>query len=81
MALTDAKIRNARPSAKPRKLTDSGGLYLEVRLSGAKLWRYRYRIAGREKRWPRFMRQFSGLAKVDRGVGYAANFSMCISIA
>jgi hypothetical protein len=48
MALTDAKIRNTRPADKPIKLSDAGGLYLEVRPSGAKLWRYRYRIAGRE---------------------------------
>jgi len=48
MALTDAKIRNAKPSDKPIKLTDAGGLYLEVRPTGAKLWRYRYRIAGKE---------------------------------
>lgn len=30
------------------KLTDGGGLHLEVRATGAKLWRYRYRIAGKE---------------------------------
>lgn len=48
MPLTDAKIRNAKPEAKPVKLVDGGGLYLEVRPSGAKLWRYRYRIAGKE---------------------------------
>jgi integrase len=46
--LTDAKIKNAKPGKKPAKLTDSHGLYLEVRPSGAKLWRYRYRIAGAE---------------------------------
>lgn len=48
MALTDAKIRNAKAADKPFKLTDSHGLYLEVRPNGAKLWRYRYRIGGRE---------------------------------
>lgn len=32
----------------PYKLTDAGGLYLQVQPSGAKLWRYRYRIAGKE---------------------------------
>lgn len=48
MPLTDAKIRNTKPEAKPVKLVDGGGLYLEVRPSGAKLWRYRYRIAGKE---------------------------------
>lgn len=48
MSLTDTKIRNSKPTDKPVKLTDGGGLYLEVRPSGAKLWRYRYRIAGKE---------------------------------
>ena len=48
MALTDAKIRNTKPSAIPQKITDSGGLHVVVRPSGAKLWRYRYRIAGKE---------------------------------
>lgn len=48
MPLTDAKIRNAKPADKPQKLADGGGLYLEVRPTGAKLWRYRYRIAGKE---------------------------------
>ena len=48
MPLTGAKIRNTKPGQKPIKLADSGGLYLEVRKTGAKLWRYRYRIAGKE---------------------------------
>ncbi len=48
MPLTDAKIRAAKPSSKPIKMADGGGLYLEVRPTGAKLWRYRYRIADKE---------------------------------
>lgn len=48
MALTDAKIRNAKPGENPYKLPDAGWLYLEVRPSGAKLWRFRYRIGGKE---------------------------------
>ena len=48
MPLTDTRIRNAKPARKPYKLTDSAGLHVEVRPSGAKLWRLRYRIAGRE---------------------------------
>lgn len=48
MPLTDSQIRNTKPGEKPVKLTDGGGLYLEVRPTGAKLWRYRYRIAGKE---------------------------------
>ncbi len=50
MPLTDTTIRNAKPGAKPKRLFDSGGLYLEVSPSGSKLWRLKYRIAKREKR-------------------------------
>lgn len=48
MPLTDAKIRSAKPQPKPYDLPDGGSLALEVRPTGAKLWRYRYRIAGKE---------------------------------
>jgi hypothetical protein len=48
MSLTDAKIRNTKPGTKPMKLADGGGLYLKVRPTGAKLWRFCYRIAGKE---------------------------------
>ena len=48
MALTDTRIRNFRPSERFYRKTDSGGLVLEVKPTGARLWRYRYRIAGRE---------------------------------
>ena len=48
MPLTDIKIRQAKPTDKPIKLADTAGLYLEIKPSGSKLWRYRYRIAGRE---------------------------------
>jgi len=48
MPLTDAKVRTAKPTSKSTKMADGGGLYLEVRPTGAKLWRYRYRIAGKE---------------------------------
>lgn len=44
MPLTDAAIRQAKKRAKPLKKTDGKGLYLEVRPTGAKLWRYRYRL-------------------------------------
>ena len=48
MALTDVKIRQTKPLDKPFKLADSGGLYLFVSPSGSKLWRYKFRIAGKE---------------------------------
>lgn len=48
MALTATQVKNAKPGAAPIKLADGDGLYLEIRPTGAKLWRYRYRIAGKE---------------------------------
>ncbi|MFT3755274.1 MAG: integrase arm-type DNA-binding domain-containing protein [Pseudoxanthomonas sp.] len=50
MPLTDAAIRRIKPSDKPQRLFDGGGLYLEVAPSGGKWWRWKYRFAGKEKR-------------------------------
>ncbi len=50
MALTDVAIRSAKPGAKPVRLHDGGGLYLEVGPAGGKWWRWKYRWAGKEKR-------------------------------
>jgi len=50
MALSDAAIRKAKPADKPLRLFDGGGLYLEISPSGSKLWRLKYRFAGKEKR-------------------------------
>lgn len=49
MPLTDIQIRNAKPSEKPRKLSDGAGMYLLVTPAGGRLWRLKYRIDGREK--------------------------------
>lgn len=46
--LTDTQIRNTKPDNKPVKLTDGGGLYLEVTPAGGKHWRYRFRLEGKE---------------------------------
>ena len=48
--LTDAAIRKAAPGDKPRKLSDGGGLYLEIQPNGGRWWRLKYRIGGKEKR-------------------------------
>lgn len=50
MALTKQKIEQAAARDKPYKLFDGRGLYLEVVPSGGRLWRFKYRIAGKEKR-------------------------------
>ena len=49
MALTDTQARNAKPQAKPYKLADTEGLFLLVTPAGGKLWRLKYRFAGKEK--------------------------------
>lgn len=48
MPLTQFAITKAVAEAKPRKLSDGGGLHLLVQPNGSKLWRFRYRFAGRE---------------------------------
>lgn len=46
--LNDIQCRNAKPQAKPYKLTDGNGLYLEVKPNGVKAWRYRFKLSGNE---------------------------------
>ena len=46
MALTDTSIKKTKAKPRPYKLSDEKGLYVEVRPTGAKFWRYRYRIPG-----------------------------------
>ena len=50
MPLTDAEIRRAKPGNKTIRLSDGGGLYLEVAPSGGKWWRLKYRFDGKDKR-------------------------------
>ena len=49
MPLSDTAIRAAKAKEKLYKLSDSGGLYLQVVPSGSKLWRLKYRFHGAEK--------------------------------
>jgi integrase len=46
--LTQFAIINAKPSEKDYKLADGAGLHLLVQRNGSKLWRFRYKFAGRE---------------------------------
>jgi len=48
MPLTSLALQNAKPKEKPYKLSDGDGLFLLVQPSGSKLWRFRYRFAGKE---------------------------------
>jgi integrase len=50
MPLTELKCKSAKPLIKPYRISDSGGMYLEVMPNGSKYWRLKYRLLGREKR-------------------------------
>lgn len=47
--LQDSAVRAAKPQDKLYRLRDGGGLFCEVLTSGAKVWRYNYRIHGKQK--------------------------------
>ena len=47
--ITDVALRKAKPQDKPYKIAAGNGLYLLVKPIGSKLWRWKYRIAGKEK--------------------------------
>lgn len=49
MALTDVKIRSARPKDRPYKLFDAHGLYLLVTPTGARYWRLKFYHARKER--------------------------------
>ena len=50
MALTDTACKTAKPKEKSYKVSDGGGLYLEVMPNGSKYWRFKYRFLKKEKR-------------------------------
>lgn len=42
------QVKNTKPAPKETKLFDGGGLFLLVSPAGGKLWRFKYRFAGKE---------------------------------
>lgn len=48
MALSDSKLKAAKPTAKPYRMTDGQGLSLVVQPSGRKSWQYIYRHQGKQ---------------------------------
>lgn len=55
--LTEVKIKSIKASGKIERFYDDRGLYLELSKAGGKLWRWKYRFDGKEKRlalgsWP-----------------------------
>jgi integrase len=49
MPLTDTAVKRAKPGPRPMKLSDGKGMYLLVNPTGSKLWRWKYRVLGKEK--------------------------------
>lgn len=49
MLITDVALRKAKPQDKPYEIAVGNGLYLLVNPIGSKLWRWKYRVAGKEK--------------------------------
>lgn len=50
MSLTDTAIKRAKASARPFKMYDGSGLYLEVAPTGSKRWRFKYMFLKKENR-------------------------------
>ncbi len=76
MRLNFKRIEGAKPQDKPYKLSDGGGLYLEVAKSGRKTWRANFGFAAGEKQrtvtygtWPELSlvqaREAHQLAKME----------------
>jgi len=49
MPLTDLKVRALKPYVRPRRYSDGGNMYLEVKPNGSKLWLMAYSFAGKQK--------------------------------
>ncbi|MBF0401470.1 MAG: tyrosine-type recombinase/integrase [Magnetococcales bacterium] len=49
MPLNDTALRNMKPSDKPFKQADGGGLFIQVETTGSRLWKISYRFDGKQK--------------------------------
>jgi integrase len=49
MSLCDLDCRQAKPKEKAYRLHDSGGLYLDVKTTGKRIWRLKYKSFEKEK--------------------------------
>src|SRR5579864_4306916 len=45
--LKDVQIKKAKPSDRPYKLFDGGGMFLYVTPTGGKVWRWQFRYQGK----------------------------------
>lgn len=76
MALTDTKVRSAKPEDNANPLSDGDGLFLLVHANGSKYWRFRFRFGGKQHVmafgvW-RLSRSFTGGCQEEKGGGQEA---------
>jgi hypothetical protein len=64
--LADVTVRNAKPTDKPQRINDGGGLYLLIQPSGAKWWRLDYTLNGTRKTLSLGVYPDTGLADARR---------------
>jgi integrase len=50
MALSDTRIRGLKAKPARYEVADGAGLFIEVQPSGAKVWRFRYRLNGKREK-------------------------------
>jgi len=48
MPLTEAKVKSLKPKAKAYNVSDYDSLFVLVTPKGSKLWKYKFRIDGKE---------------------------------
>jgi len=48
--LSDVQIRSLKPRDRVYKVSDAHSLYIEVHPTGARLWRFKYTMHGKQKR-------------------------------
>jgi integrase len=71
MPLTDTAVKAAKPGTAPMKLSDGKGMYLLVTEKGSKLWRWKYRVDGKEKVMPLGIYPDVALAQAREGMSEA----------
>ncbi len=49
MALSDLQVKNTKAAGTPVKLSDGGGLFIQIMPNGSKYWRLAYRFDGKQK--------------------------------
>ncbi len=47
MALTDTKVRSAKPQEKEYTLVERDGMFLLIHSNGSKYWHFRFRFSGK----------------------------------